>query len=493
MFLRQNTAQVIKVGPFLDSTDGVTPETGLTLTNTDFRLSKDGGNLASSSTGSATHDEVGLYDKTLSTTDTNTVGELVVHVNESGALPVQHRYWVLEEAVYDAYFGASAAGYVSSQVVASVTGAVGSVTGSVGSVAANGISATSIASNAITSSKIASGAISYVALDSGMKHILYSGPDGPGIFLNTTNGSPGTTFGLHGTAAAPVSTLADAITLAANLPGSPTIYLEDSSVTLGASVADLKFVGLCEVRNNTIDLNGQVISDAIFVNVTVTGTQAAGDPAQFEHCHLTNITDFNGSGKSCFLSGDLELDAGADIILDQCASFVAGGSTPSISFNNNTDLSMRHYSGGIHFYDGGSTNNCSLEGMGQAIIDATCSSFDVYLRGAWSETNNGTNCTFNNDASFSRTGGIPVSPVGEIQGTVGATSNTPVTCSSNLFTQGFTAKDIFKNRVIEWLPGSALYGAVSFVHAYDETNGDLRFSNTPNDVVPLAGDTFRIL
>lgn len=137
MFLRQSTAQVIKVGPFLDDTDGKTAETALTLTNTDFRLSKDGGNFASSSTGSGTHDELGVYNKTLSTTDTNTVGELVVHVHESGALPVTHRYWVLEEAVYDAYFGASAAGYVSSQVAASVTGAVGSVTGAVGSVTGN--------------------------------------------------------------------------------------------------------------------------------------------------------------------------------------------------------------------------------------------------------------------------------------------------------------------------------------------------------------------
>jgi hypothetical protein len=43
MFLRQSTAsQEILLGPFVDSTDGVTAETGLTITNTDIKLWKGG-------------------------------------------------------------------------------------------------------------------------------------------------------------------------------------------------------------------------------------------------------------------------------------------------------------------------------------------------------------------------------------------------------------------------------------------------------------------
>ena len=49
----------------------------------------------------------------MNTTDTNTVGELLVAVHESGALPVFKTFQVLEEAIYDALYGASAAGFDS--------------------------------------------------------------------------------------------------------------------------------------------------------------------------------------------------------------------------------------------------------------------------------------------------------------------------------------------------------------------------------------------
>ena len=42
-FLKQSTEVNIKIGPFLDDTDGKTAETGLSLTQADVRLSKNGG------------------------------------------------------------------------------------------------------------------------------------------------------------------------------------------------------------------------------------------------------------------------------------------------------------------------------------------------------------------------------------------------------------------------------------------------------------------
>ena len=111
-FLRQSTSQVIRFGPALDKTDGVTEETALTLAQADMRLSKDGGAFAQkSAAGNATHDSDGWYSTTLSTTDTGTVGELRLNVHQpANMLPVWDRWWVLEEAVYDAMYGASAAG-----------------------------------------------------------------------------------------------------------------------------------------------------------------------------------------------------------------------------------------------------------------------------------------------------------------------------------------------------------------------------------------------
>jgi len=57
--LKQSTAATIKLGPFIDDTDGKTAETALTIAQADVRLSKNGGDFAQkNSTTSATHDEM---------------------------------------------------------------------------------------------------------------------------------------------------------------------------------------------------------------------------------------------------------------------------------------------------------------------------------------------------------------------------------------------------------------------------------------------------
>lgn len=101
--LRHSTSQVIQLGPFLDSTDFVTAETALTITQADMQLSKNGGVFAQkNTTGDAVHDLDGWYSTTLDTTDTDTVGNLILKVNVAGTLPVYYEYCVLPTATYDA-------------------------------------------------------------------------------------------------------------------------------------------------------------------------------------------------------------------------------------------------------------------------------------------------------------------------------------------------------------------------------------------------------
>lgn len=102
-YLRQSTAVTVKTGPFLDDTDGKTPEVGLTISQADIRLSKNGGAYAQTNNAAgATHDENGEYGVPLDTTDTDTVGRLKVVIVESGALPVWKVFTVLAANVYDA-------------------------------------------------------------------------------------------------------------------------------------------------------------------------------------------------------------------------------------------------------------------------------------------------------------------------------------------------------------------------------------------------------
>lgn len=106
-WLKQSTSITVKIGPFVDDADGVTPEESLTITQPDVRLSKNGGAFAQKAAAQTlSHDENGWYGLTLDTDDTDTLGRLRVHIAESGALPVWHEFMVVPANIWDSMFGA---------------------------------------------------------------------------------------------------------------------------------------------------------------------------------------------------------------------------------------------------------------------------------------------------------------------------------------------------------------------------------------------------
>lgn len=108
--LKQSTAVDIIAGPFVDSLDGDSEETALTIARADVILSKNAGVQAQKTeTTSATHRADGFYLVPLDATDTNTVGRLTLWIHVAGALAVRHDFQVVEELVYDAYFASAAA------------------------------------------------------------------------------------------------------------------------------------------------------------------------------------------------------------------------------------------------------------------------------------------------------------------------------------------------------------------------------------------------
>lgn len=117
VFLRQSTAsQSRALGPFIDDTDFKTTKSGLTIANTDIKIVVNGAASANKNSGGGTHRVNGVYGVTFDATDTATVGEFEVSVVVSGALPVFHKFYVLEEPVYDAMFAASALGFLQATV-----------------------------------------------------------------------------------------------------------------------------------------------------------------------------------------------------------------------------------------------------------------------------------------------------------------------------------------------------------------------------------------
>jgi hypothetical protein len=103
MWLRQSTAsQEILLGKFVDSTDGNTAETALTIANTDIKLWVEGATtLANKTSGGATHISNGYYSAVLDATDTATLGKMEVTVDVTGALAVRREFMVVPAMVYD--------------------------------------------------------------------------------------------------------------------------------------------------------------------------------------------------------------------------------------------------------------------------------------------------------------------------------------------------------------------------------------------------------
>jgi hypothetical protein len=100
LWLKQSTTVNIKLGPFIDSTNGYDAETALTPT---VKVSKNGGNLGARNSATAiAHDADGYYTVELDATDTGTLGRLRATVAGSSThLPVWADFMVLPANVYD--------------------------------------------------------------------------------------------------------------------------------------------------------------------------------------------------------------------------------------------------------------------------------------------------------------------------------------------------------------------------------------------------------
>ncbi len=117
-FLRSNTAVIITVGPFFDKGDGVTIETGLTITNERITLTADTDagsaptnildNVTGATSGTAndlnyiTGNDAGMMQLELAAADTNRVGRMFLSITDAANhVPVFHEFFVLPQVIYD--------------------------------------------------------------------------------------------------------------------------------------------------------------------------------------------------------------------------------------------------------------------------------------------------------------------------------------------------------------------------------------------------------
>jgi len=104
--LKQSTQIVVAIGPFVDKTDGLTPEVDIDFTAADeCHIMKANGAAAVSikaATWADYPDVNGFYKLTLTTSHTDTLGPLTIAVHDdSVCLPVMARFSVIDPNVWD--------------------------------------------------------------------------------------------------------------------------------------------------------------------------------------------------------------------------------------------------------------------------------------------------------------------------------------------------------------------------------------------------------
>lgn len=114
LIARQSTALELAIGPVLDANGAAVTDCVVG----DFKLKKTTGNFAAlNGSATLTHVSAGVYDLVLTTSDTDTVGLCCVAIDDTvNACPLVYLQ-VIEEAVYDAHYAASAPGYVANAPV----------------------------------------------------------------------------------------------------------------------------------------------------------------------------------------------------------------------------------------------------------------------------------------------------------------------------------------------------------------------------------------
>lgn len=111
LFLKADTQTIVTIGPFVDVGDGFTPQTDITLAGNEAELLKHGSTTVVSiaaATWAAVTSCRGYYSLTLTTSHTDTEGQLTVIVqDDSDCLPVRADFMVVNANVYDSLFAAA--------------------------------------------------------------------------------------------------------------------------------------------------------------------------------------------------------------------------------------------------------------------------------------------------------------------------------------------------------------------------------------------------
>ena len=198
------------------------------------------------------------------------------------------------------------------------------------------------------------------------------------IWLDTANGTAGTTAFVNGVADNPTDTIADVLTLSSSLGLKRLEVANGSTVTLAAAFSNWQASG----SEWTLALGGQAVASSAFHNANVSGTGTGAD-SEFVRCRVATASLPPSVWYNCTYTGTMTMASAGDYLFKDCASQVAGASAPTFDFGTGPiTASFRNWSGGITLSGLASGDVVTLEGTFGTITlggaDAT-----VEIRGSY--------------------------------------------------------------------------------------------------------------
>lgn len=209
------------------------------------------------------------------------------------------------------------------------------------------------------------------------------------VYLDTVNGSAGTTDFENGTEYNPVDNMADLNTLLASLGLARVDVAVGSTVNLAAAQNNQIFRG----HNWTLNLGGQDIAGSHFFGAIVSGTGIGATNVDFHDCRIGTVTLNQFHMVDCGYDGTVTFGLAGDYVVNRGHSAIAGETTPIFDTGAaiaNVDLAIPGWENGIEIrnLNNAGTDLFSISGRGQIVYAASCSG-TVNQRGNWKETNTG--------------------------------------------------------------------------------------------------------
>lgn len=227
--------------------------------------------------------------------------------------------------------------------------------------------------------------------------------EGGAIFIDTVNGTAGTTDYESGTILNPVDTIADANTLAASLNLSRFEAAPGSNITFAASQDTQDWKG----NVWTLALGGQSISDTHIFGAVVSGICTGANTPEFHECIVGNVTVPPCIFKGSDMGGVVTLPVGT-VHIHQCA----GDSGFTLDYGvavANTTVHLSSFSGDLVIDNLGQsgTDILDIRGHGKVTFNASCIGGTVNWDGHFTIVDNGSGITFNSDDISTNVAALP--------------------------------------------------------------------------------------